>query len=272
MSRLRPSQTCAANGVTVEYVLHGRGDPILVLPGASLSFAYLEALADALAGAGYCAIRVNPRGSGKSAGPVGPVSMHTYADDLRILIDHLNVGPVDIAGHAFGNRIARATAHDHPDAVKSVILLAAGGAVAPSPEASAALQVILAPDAPPDQIMQAMRYMVGNAEDAEAGWAAVKSSRSPGVSAMQRQAMADPDRDWLGAPDRWPWLVVQGSQDQIAPPINGEQLKARHGDKVTLVSIEGTGHLMVVTRPDETTRAIMAFFQQRQVPDSLVSN
>ncbi|HCF23952.1 MAG TPA: hypothetical protein DER67_00095 [Novosphingobium sp.] len=257
------SQICRQADVTVEYFRHGTGTPVLLLPGASLNCAYLEGMANALAEAGYCAIRVNPRGAGRSSGPSETISMKSYADDVRILVDHLDLGPVDIGGHAFGNRIARATAHYHPDQVKSLILLAAGGAIAPKPEASAALQVILAPNAPLADIMQAMRFMVGDPKDVELGWAAVKASRCPEVSDMQRQALANPDLTWLGGPDHWPWLIVQGSNDQIAPPKNGEDIKAQFGDKVVLVSIEGAGHLMVVTRPEEATGAIVEFLKAR---------
>lgn len=257
------SEICRQADVTVEYFRHGTGTPVLLLPGASLNCAYLEGLANALADAGYCAIRVNPRGAGRSSGPSETISMKTYADDVRILVDHLELGPVDIGGHAFGNRIARATAHYHPDHVKSVILFAAGGAIAPKPEASAALQVILAPNAPLADIMQAMRFMVGDPKDVEVGWAAVKGSRCPEASKMQRDAMADPDLTWAGGPDRWPWLIIQGSRDQIAPPENGREIKRQFDDKVSLVQIEGAGHLMVVTRPQEATQAIVDFLTSR---------
>jgi pimeloyl-ACP methyl ester carboxylesterase len=39
---------------------------------------------------------------------------------------------VHILGHAFGNRIARCLAADHPAMVRGVILVAAGGLIGPS--------------------------------------------------------------------------------------------------------------------------------------------
>lgn len=257
------SQTCTSGDVTVEYFVHGFGDPILLYPGASLNSDYLSNLANALAQEGYCAIRVNPRGAGKSTGPSSQTSMKSFADDAQILIQHLNMGPVDIGGHAFGNRIARATEHYYPDSIKSVILFAAGGTVQPSQEAQDALQVILKPDAPEDDVLAAMRYMVGDPGDAERAWAVVKGARCPAVSAYEGPAINDPSTDWMGAPDHWPWLIVQGTKDQIAPPENGEMIKEKYGDKVELVSVEGAGHMMVVTEPEKATRAIMDFLDAR---------
>ena len=46
----------------------------------------------------------------------------------------MNVEKVHLLGWAFGNRVARATASLHPNAVATVILLAAGGKVPPSAE------------------------------------------------------------------------------------------------------------------------------------------
>ncbi len=257
------SQTCQSGDVTVEYFVHGAGDTILLLPGASLDCSYLTNLADALADADYRAIRVNPRGAGKSQGPADDVTMESYADDTAILIDHLNVGPVDVAGHAFGNRVARATAHYHPSKVRSVILFAAGGDVAPKPDAAHALQVVMSPDASHEEVLKAMEYMVGDPKDVEKAWDAIKTARTTAVSAMQGHAMKHSGKDWIGAPGDWPWLIVQGSDDQIAPRENGENIKDNYGDKVTLETVDGAGHLMVVVRPEQTTDHVMSFLKER---------
>jgi len=55
------------------------------------------------------------------------------------------------------------------------------------------------------------------------------------------------------------YLVVQGSDDQIAPPKNGELLKQEMGTRVTLVAFPGAGHLFLVTRPKETAAAVVSF-------------
>jgi pimeloyl-ACP methyl ester carboxylesterase len=41
------------------------------------------------------------------------------------------------------------------------------------------------------------------------------------------------------------YLVLQGSDDQIAPPENGALLKQELGERATLVSFPGAGHLFM---------------------------
>jgi len=105
----------------IEYFSEGKGQPIVLLPGGSLTVGYMEGLSHALAKAGFQAVRINFRGSGKSTGSGEGVTLHTLAND--------------VAGHAFGNRVARMLAADHPELVHSVILFAAGGKVPPKPAA-----------------------------------------------------------------------------------------------------------------------------------------
>lgn len=53
-----------------------------------------------------------------------------------------------------------------------------------------------------------------------------------------------------------PVLVVQGSVDDVTPPANGEQLRAAAPDRVSVVEIEGGGHLFPQTHVGATSWAI----------------
>jgi pimeloyl-ACP methyl ester carboxylesterase len=59
-----------------------------------------------------------------------------------------------------------------------------------------------------------------------------------------------------------PFLIVQGTNDQAAPPQNGQMLKADLGDRATLANIPSAGHLMVVTKPDVVSEEIVKFIRQ----------
>jgi pimeloyl-ACP methyl ester carboxylesterase len=52
------------------------------------------------------------------------VTLHTLADDVAGVIQALQLQSVNILGHAFGNRVARMMAADHPELARSVILFA----------------------------------------------------------------------------------------------------------------------------------------------------
>jgi pimeloyl-ACP methyl ester carboxylesterase len=53
-----------------------------------------------------------------------------------------------------------------------------------------------------------------------------------------------------------PVLIIQGSEDDATPPANGEQLLASAPELVSLVTIEGAGHLFAATHAGETAAVI----------------
>jgi pimeloyl-ACP methyl ester carboxylesterase len=57
-------------------------------------------------------------------------------------------------------------------------------------------------------------------------------------------------------------LILQGADDQIAPPENGEILKRDLGDRVTLVNVAGAAHLMPLEQPETAASHIIGFIKQ----------
>jgi pimeloyl-ACP methyl ester carboxylesterase len=176
------------------------------------------------------------------------------------VIQALNLGQVNVAGHAFGNRVARTLAADHPEMVHTVILFAAGGKVPPKPPGAQALATIFDPESTDAEILKEMKYMVGDPSEIQAAWQIIKPCRAPGVAGLQRTAMKNtPLQDWWAPAGTMRYLVVQGTNDQIAPPENGELLKKDLGARVTLVSFPGAGHLLLVTDPKKAADAVVTF-------------
>jgi pimeloyl-ACP methyl ester carboxylesterase len=247
---------------TIEYFTQGQGQPIVLLPFGGLTVGYMDVLSQDLADAGYRVVRINFRGSGKSIGSGTGITLHTLADDVAGVIRGLNLGPVNIGGHAFGNRVARTLAADHPELVRTVILFAAGGKVPPKPPGERALQTIFNPAATDSDLLQAMKYLVADPSEVPAAWQIIKPCRAPQVAGIQRAAMANtPLKDWWAPPGKAKYLVLQGSEDQIALPKNGELLKKELGARVTLISFPDAGHLFVATQPGKTSAAVVSFLQ-----------
>ena len=256
------SHVVQVGNTTVEYFSLGKGETVVLLPGGGLNVSYMEGLAQSLSKAGFRAVRINPRGAGASKSAANNVTLHDLAGDVAGVIEALDVGPVHVAGHAFGNRVARMLAADHPELLRSVILLAAGGKVAATPEADAALKVVFSPTATEEEYLAAMKYMVGDPKDAKIAGEALTRSRAPGAGAIQSKAATTAELDdWWAPAGKIRYLALQGSHDQAAPPENGVLLRKDLGDRVTLVSLKGAGHLMLVTRPQETAKEIVTFLK-----------
>jgi pimeloyl-ACP methyl ester carboxylesterase len=262
LSAAEAVHTVRSDGATIAYFDEGKGEVVVLLPGGSLSAAYLKPLAESLVKAGYRVVRINPRGAGESTNEKKDVSLRDLSEDVAKVIEELGAGKVVVAGHAYGNRIARMLAADHPELVKGVVLLAAGGKVPAGREASAALKILFDPKTTDAEYAEAMRYMVGDPKDIDTAGKALKASRAPQAGALQfKAASTSKVEEWWAPEGKVPYLVIQGGSDRAAPPENGELLKKDLGDRVTLLTLPDAGHLLVVTRPKEVADAMVEFLK-----------
>jgi pimeloyl-ACP methyl ester carboxylesterase len=240
----------------------------VLLPGGTLTVGYLDGLADALAKAGYRVVGINFRGSGKSTGANKGITLNTFANDVAGVIEALKIGPANVAGNDFGNRVARMLAASHPELTRSVILLAAGGKIQPKPAAFHALEVIFNPASTDAEILEAMPYFVSNPAQSSRIWTFFKPSRAPGAADIEREAAeSTPLTAWWAPPGQTKYLILQGAEDQIAPPENGIELKRELGDRATLVNVPGAAHFLPLEQPEIAASHMIDFIRQlRRTP------
>jgi pimeloyl-ACP methyl ester carboxylesterase len=128
---------------TIEVLVDGNGPLVLMIPSLGRGAEDFDDLSRAVIAAGYRVARLQPRGVSRSSGAMEKLTMRDLADDAAAGIAAAGGGPVVVIGHAFGQRVARMVAAAHPDLVRAVVMLAAGGKAPPLPAASAALQSYL---------------------------------------------------------------------------------------------------------------------------------
>ncbi len=163
-----------------------------------------------------------------------------------------------VLGHAFGNRLARAVATRHPDQVRGVILLAAGGLKPIAEKANTALMQSFDPRLTPEEHREAVRYgffAEGNAipDYWLRGWH-METGR------LQGAATGSVDSSLWWTAGGKPMLVISGLQDTIAPPADTiDLLEAELGDQVTAVRIDGAGHALLPEVPDQLADEIEAW-------------
>jgi pimeloyl-ACP methyl ester carboxylesterase len=264
--------TTSASGVTegivtladskIQYFSRGQGETIVLLPGGTLTVGYLDGLAEALAEAGYRVVGINFRGSGKSTGSSNGVTLQTNADDVAGVVKSLKLGPVHMAGNDFGNRVARMFAASYPELTRSVILLAAGGKIPPKPAAERALMIIFNPQSTDADVLAVMPYLVADPADSARAWAIFKPSRDPGAASIERAAAeATPLEVWWAPPGKTKYLILQGAEDQIAPPENGVELTKELGMRATLVNVPEAAHLLPLEQPKITASHMITFIR-----------
>lgn len=246
----------------IEYFSRGKGDAIVLLPGGSLTVGYLDGVADALAKSGYRVVGINPRGSGKSTGPMKGLTFEMMANDVAGVIRGLHIQPAHIAGNDYGNRVARMVAASHPELARSVILLAAGGKVQPKPPAMHALEVFFNPKSTEADILAIMPYFVSKPSDSARILAILQPSRAPDIGPSQMAAAKEvPLSAWWAPPGDTKYLIVQGAEDQIAPPENGVVLQKDLVGRATLITVAGAGHFLPLEQPETTAKHMVDFIK-----------
>lgn len=206
--------------------------------------------------AGYRAIPPQPRGIGGSTGPLEEITYHDLGDDVAATIESLVGASATIVGHAFGGRVARTLAADHPSLVKQLILLAAPGKVPRSPEVEELTNRVFDEALKKEDRLLAIRrafFASGNDGRAwEDGWY---------FSAARAQRASDgrtPLKDWW-AGGSTPILVLQATEDVVAVPENAKRLALEFPDRVTVVEIPHAGHAMLPEQPEKIAAAILGY-------------
>ena len=74
---------------TVEFHVHGDGPLLVMIPSLGRRAGDFTDLAGRLAGAGYTAACIEPRGVGKSVGPMENLTLHDLAADAAAVIEEM---------------------------------------------------------------------------------------------------------------------------------------------------------------------------------------
>jgi pimeloyl-ACP methyl ester carboxylesterase len=249
--------------VQLELSCAGSGPAVLLLPSLGRGAGDFDLLSAALAGAGFHAIALNPRGIGASRGPMQGVTLHDLAADAAAVIRARAGGAAHVVGHAFGHRIACCLAVDHPRCVRRLVLLGAGGRVEAEREAREAFKRFLT-----ESLSSAERAAAVKAANFAAG-----SDPSPWLEgwwtatavAQIEAAKRTPHEEWWASGSA-EILVVQGLEDRMAPPENGRALARTLGRRVRLVEVRQAGHALLPEQPARVSAAVLAFLAEGAAP------
>lgn len=108
----------------------GEGKPVVFIPGWPLSHEMFEYQFMHLPKQGYRCIGITLRGFGKSSKPWGEYNYDVFADDIKKVLEALELRDVTLAGHSMGGAIALHYMARHKS--ERISKLALFGAAAPS--------------------------------------------------------------------------------------------------------------------------------------------
>ena len=106
---------------SLNFTEKGYGAPLILLHGNGESSGYFVNQIDRFANE-YRVIAVDTRGHGASPRGNKPFTLETFADDLKNLLDSLNIEKANILGFSDGGNIAVIFALKYPERVASLVL------------------------------------------------------------------------------------------------------------------------------------------------------
>ncbi len=249
-------QWVARDGVRLKVRVVGRWGErdVVMLPSLGRGSRDFDPLAARVAAQGYRVILPEPRGIDGSTGALDGQTLHDFAGDVAAVIEALANAPVVLIGHAYGNRVARTVAADHPRSVERLALIAAGGMVPIREEIVEAMRGCMTLALPREERLKHLAkafFAPGSDPSAwlDGWWPEVAAAQSAAVRATKVE-------DWWEAGGK-PITVLQASDDAIAPRENAEDLERRLGDRVTIIDIRNAGHAMLPEQPDQVASAVI---------------
>lgn len=236
---------------TIGYSVRGTGPLVVVLASTGRGTAEFGVLADRLAERGYRVALPEPRGIAPSQGPMKAVTFHDFANDFAAVIKGEG-GSAIVAGHAYGQWIARTMAADHPMLVKGVVMVAGGARKWPA-ELSAAITTINSPAATQQEKLAGLRLAFFAEGNDPTHWL---QGWYPAVTESQRAARPlTRQESWWAAGDA-PILDLQGGADPFRPESSRMEVKEEFGERVSVQVIPNASHALPAEKPLETADAI----------------
>jgi pimeloyl-ACP methyl ester carboxylesterase len=246
--------------VRIEVLAQGNGPRVVMIPSLGRPAEDFDDLSRRLADAGYRALRPQPRGIGASTGPMHGLTLHDFARDMAAVIEHDGGASAVVAGHAFGNFVARTTAADFPRLVKAVVLLAATHTWPLRPELRESINKSHQMDLPEEERLRHLRHVFfapGN--DARVwlhGW-------REDVMYMEREATeATPKPEWWTAGTA-PVLDLQSECDPLSPPESRNVYVEQFGaGRVTVALIPRAAHALLPEQPEAVARTLIDYLKK----------
>jgi pimeloyl-ACP methyl ester carboxylesterase len=249
--------------VDLYYEIHGQGKPIVLLHSGGADLRDWQFIAPQLA-QNYRVIAFDGRGAGKSPPLLEPAN---YVEELKNLLDHLQIERAILVGHSIGGQIATDFALADPDRVSKLVLVApglSGHRFSPAVEEWFGQVWAAAPDA----------EKMTEISLSQCVYSVVMSSPQRDLMAAMTRHNIERALEWKTAQMRWAQpptierlqeiqtktLFIIGTQD-MADNLHTAQL-FQQVPEIQFDWIEGADHMPTLTHPDRLVSAISAFLSE----------
>jgi pimeloyl-ACP methyl ester carboxylesterase len=260
----RAREIVTYDDVHIEVITEGSGPRVVLLASRGRAAEDFDEVAAGIAKAGFRVLRPQPRGAGRSSGPMKDQSLHDFARDTAAVIRHDGSGPAVIVGHAFGSWVARMTAIDHPQLVRGVAIVAAAAKAYPAgfDGAKSLSEAVRKSGDPALSDSERLNYLriafFAPGNDASVwlqGWYPVVDEVQFAAGRATRQS-----EWWSGG--TVPLLDLQAELDPFKPRAMGSEMREEFGERATIVVIPNASHALLPEQPAAVVEAIVAWMSK----------
>ena len=264
--------------IELYYEDHGSGQPVVLIHGYPLDGSSWEKQTHALLEAGYRVITYDRRGSGKSSQPTVGYDYDTFAADLAVILDTLDLTEVVLVGFSMGSgEVARYISNYGSTRVAKAVFL---GSLQPF-----LLQTDDNPTGVPQEVFDGLLkavtadrfafftgfyqnfYNLDENLGSRVSQEVVDVSQSIAAGSSFYSSIADQPTwltDFRGDIPRIdvPALIVHGTADRILPIDSTGRVFAKSLPSAEYVEIKGAPHGMLWTHHAEVNAVLLAFLAQ----------
>ena len=260
------------DGVKIYYEIHGEGFPLVLCHGLSGD---TQAWVNQLPAFSrrYQVVVWDARGHGLSDSPADPEAygLKVFAEDLRRLLDHLNIDHAYLAGHSMGGGVAVRFATTYPERLKALLVIDSfTGSGLPTPPAVRAMReksIELA-------LTQGMGAVADHALKENANVIGRIRGDSDEARAMRERYMGIDPNGYAGSvrtildnsfPEEWwsrievPTLVMVGEQDGAVEATRYTHTRIAGSE---FIIMPGAGHMAYLDQPEAFTNNVLEFLQR----------
>jgi len=280
-----PVKKVHVGDIDVAYKVFGKGDPILLIPGASDDLSRWDPTLLKTLSSDHTVIVLDPRGIGNTTIGSKPYTPSQLANDTTGLMDALKIPKAAVMGYSLGSYIAQQVSMMHPDKVNSLVLIGSscgGKDHTPKPPEFIKLQSEI--------VNQSLNHIPISHEEMQAldtaslgqGWLRLHpeyqipenitslQQLKPGLPPEVANAQNNVGKYWEANPT-WngacgvlakldkPMLVITGTEDNFYQPHINSLKIAEKIPGAWLVQIKNASHAVVNQYPAEVGKIMNTF-------------
>jgi pimeloyl-ACP methyl ester carboxylesterase len=232
---------------------------MVMLPSLGRGATDFDEIAQRIADAGYRVLCPQPRGIGASRGPIAGITLHDYAADVAAVIRHDGGEPSVIAGHAFGNFVARTVASDYPVLTRAIALLAATH-VWPLPgDVRDSINKSHKMGLPDDERLRHLQHAFFAPGNDPRVWLGGWDEEVMLAERAATEATAKPE--WWTAGTAVVLDLIP-ENDVCTPPHSRERYREEWGaQRVTVITIPNAGHALLPEQPHAVADHLIAYMR-----------